>query len=106
MVAVPVYDYEPIGNDPDDPAEILRMLPHQHHEEFLGDYRAALAVARDVDHYRELHSLLRRWRLLAVAMSRPGFTQAVENVRDSSQTGSLEGTLTLDEVVSARTQLG
>lgn len=48
MVAVPVYDYEPIGDDPDDPAEILRLLPREHDEQFLGEYRAALAVARDV----------------------------------------------------------
>jgi hypothetical protein len=106
MAAVPVYDYDPIGDDPDDPAAILRLMPREHHEQFLSEYRAALAAARDVDHYRDLHSLLRRWRLLAEAMSRPGFTEAIQHVRDASQSGNLDGTLTLDEVISARTQLG
>ena len=73
MAAAPLYEYEPIGSDPDDPAEILRVLPREHHGQFLSEYQTALAVARDVEHYRDLHVLLRSWRLLAEAMSRPGF---------------------------------
>lgn len=106
MAAVPAYDYEPIGDDPDDPAAILRSLPRDHHEQFLSEYRGALAVARDVEHFRDLHLLLRRWRLLAMAMSRPGFAEEMRRVRDSSQTGSIEGTLTLDQVIAARAQAG
>lgn len=102
MAAVPVYDYEPID---DDPAEILRSLPREYRDHFLSEYRTALDMAREVEHYRDLHLLLRRWHLLAVAMSRPGFSETVQGVHDSSRAGRLDGTLTLDEVIAARAQL-
>ena len=41
MTAQPVH-----GPDPDDPGEILRILPARWHEEFLGEYRAALPLFR------------------------------------------------------------
>jgi hypothetical protein len=54
MTAQPVDDY-----DPDDPVEILRILPDGFHEQFLVEYDAAVASARRPEQYRELHHLLR-----------------------------------------------
>jgi hypothetical protein len=53
--------------DPDDPLEILRVLPARFHEQFLAEYDAAVAGARRPEEYRRLHRLLRLWRLSAVA---------------------------------------
>jgi hypothetical protein len=49
--------------DPDDPVEILRVLPGWFHGQFLAEYDAAVAGARRPEQYRELHRLLRLWRL-------------------------------------------
>jgi hypothetical protein len=54
MSAQPVQEY-----DPDDPVEILRVLPEQFHEQFLTEHRAAAEGARQVEGYRALHDLLR-----------------------------------------------
>jgi hypothetical protein len=68
MSARPVH--EP---DPDDPVEILRVLPAQFRDQFLAEYyEAASEAARQVGGYRQLHDLLRLWRLSAAAYSDPG----------------------------------
>ena len=82
MTAQPAYDY-----DPDDPVEILRVLPAQYHEQFLAEYDAAVAGARRPEHYRELHHLLRLWRLSAVAFSDPGYEARLREAQDSARTG-------------------
>ena len=41
MSAQPVQEF-----DPDDPVEIMRVLPVRYHEQFLADYDAAAASAR------------------------------------------------------------
>src|SRR5258708_4663744 len=77
MSAQPLDDY-----DPDDPVEILRVLPNQFHEHFLAEYRAAVEGARQVEHYRQLHDLLRLWRLRALAHSHPRDESRLQAGRD------------------------
>lgn len=68
MSAQPVHE-----TDPDDPVEILRVLPTRFHEQFLREYYAAAALAaRQVGGYKQLQDVLRLWRLTA-AQSDPGF---------------------------------
>jgi hypothetical protein len=84
--------------DPDDPVEILRGLPSQFHEQFLAEYDAAVANARRPEHYRELHHLLRLWRLRAVAYSDPGYEARLQAMREAVRTGRRDGT-PIEEVV-------
>jgi hypothetical protein len=65
------------------PAEILELLPHRWHAQFLEEYRAALDAARDVRQWRHLAELLNRWQLRAAAYSDPGFDEAAEAARDA-----------------------
>ena len=95
MSAQPVH--EP---DPDDPVEILRVLPERFHDQFLAEYyEAASEAARQVDGYRQLHDLLRRWRLSAAAYSAPGFGERLQAVQEAVQVGSLERSVPIEEVV-------
>ena len=84
--------------DPDDPVEILRILPDRFHEQFLAEYDAAVTGARRPEHYRELHHLLRLWRLRAVTYADPGFATRLAAVQDAVRTGRREGT-PIEEVV-------
>lgn len=79
MSALPVHG----APDPDDPAEILRVLPRRWHAEFLGEYRAALDAAREVQQWQQLRWLLHRWRLRAAAYSDPEFERAAQVARDA-----------------------
>jgi len=94
MSAQPVQEY-----DPDDPVEILRVLPEQFHQQFLAEYAAAAEGARQVQGYRALHDLLRLWRLTAVAYSDPGFEARLDSVREAVRTGSLAGTVPIEDIV-------
>ena len=95
MSAQPVH--EP---DPDDPVEILRVLPERFHDQFLAEYyEAASEAARQVDGYRKLHDLLRRWRLIAAALSAPGFEDRLQAVHETVRTGNLEGSVPIEEIV-------
>lgn len=84
--------------DPDDPVEILRVLPSQFHDQFLAEYDAAVTGARRPEHYRELYRLLRLWRLRAAAYSDPGFAARLESVQDAVGTGRRDGT-PIEEIV-------
>jgi hypothetical protein len=75
MSALPVDDH-----DPDDPVEILSVLPARYHQQFLAEYEAAAVSARRPEEYRQLHRLLRLWRLRAAAYSDPGFEARLEAV--------------------------
>ena len=79
MTAQPTEDY-----DPDDPVEILRILPARFHEKFLAEYDAAVAEARRPEQYRHLHHMLRLWRLRATAYSDPGYEARLESARAGS----------------------
>lgn len=90
MSAAPIH--EP---DPDDPVEILRVLPKQYHDQFLAEYTVAVDNARHPMHYRALHELLRLWRLRAVAYADPGYEDRLATVRD----GRTQEFLPAEEVV-------
>jgi hypothetical protein len=79
-------------HDPDDPVEILRVLPGRFHEQFLAEYDAAVANARRPEHYHELRHLLRLWRLRAASYSDPGYEARLQAVQDAVRTGRREGT--------------
>ncbi|HEV3293045.1 MAG TPA: DUF6247 family protein [Streptosporangiaceae bacterium] len=76
MTAHPVYD-----SDPDDPVEILRALPEEHHAQFRAEYAAAVRDARRPEQFRQLHELLRLWRLRAVAYASPGYAERLAEAR-------------------------
>jgi hypothetical protein len=87
MSARPVH--EP---DPDDPVEILRDLPAQFRDQFLAEYyEAASEAARQVGGYRQLHDLLRLWRLSAAAYSDPGSEERLQAVRRLSGPAAWKG---------------
>lgn len=95
MSAEPVHEV-----DPDDPVEILRVLPARLHDQFLREYYAAAALAaRQVGGYRQLHDVLRLWRLTAVSQSDPGFEDRLAAVRAAVEAGSLEGSVPIEDVV-------
>jgi hypothetical protein len=93
VTAQSAYEY-----DPDDPVEILRVLPSRFHEQFLAEYDAAVTGARRPEHYRELHHLLRLWRLRAAAYSSSGYEARLQAVQDAVRTGRRDGTQ-IEEVV-------
>jgi len=86
-------------HDPDDPVEILRVLPGRFREQFRTEYAAAAEAARRVEGYRDLHDLLRRWRLTAAAYSAPGFEARLASMQKAVRTGSLEGSVPIEEIV-------
>ena len=86
MTAQSAHEY-----DPDDPVEILRVLPSRYHEQFLAEYDAAVANARRPEHYDELHHLLRLWRLRAAAYSDQEYDSRLQAVRDAVRTGCRAG---------------
>ena len=95
MSAQPVHEL-----DPDDPVEILRVLPGQFHDQFLREYYGAAAgAARQVGGYRQLHEVLRLWRLTAAAHSEPGFADRLAAVREAVRTGSLEGSVPIEDAI-------
>jgi Family of unknown function (DUF6247) len=98
MSAQPVH--EP---DPDDPVEILRVLPERFHDQFLAEYyEASSEAARQVNGYRQLHDLLRRWRLIAAAYSALGFEERLHAAQEAVRTGSLEGSVPIEEILPDR----
>lgn len=95
MSAEPVHEV-----DPDDPVEILRVLPARFHDQFLREYYAAAALAaRQVGGYRQLHDVLRLWRLTAMAQSDSGFATRLAAVQEAVRSGSLEGSVPIEEIV-------
>jgi hypothetical protein len=90
MSAQPIAEH-----DPDDPVEILRVLPEGYHAQFLAEYEAAARNAQRVEGYRALHDLLRLWRLRAVTYADPGYAHARADVRS----GGLEGSVPIEDIV-------
>jgi Family of unknown function (DUF6247) len=62
---------------PDDPVEILRVLPAEHRAQFLVEYETAVDGARRPEQLRQLHDLVRLWHLRAIAYSDPGYGEMV-----------------------------
>lgn len=76
--------------EPDDPAEILRILSARWHDQFLQEYHAALEAAHEVRQWSNLRGLLHRWWLRALAYSDLTFEGAAQEARQAHP-----GTLTL-----------
>jgi hypothetical protein len=72
--------------DPDDPVEILAVLPKRCHAQFRAEYLAAAQAAQRPEGYGELHTLLRQWRLRALAYSDPGYEVRKEAARTGAGT--------------------
>jgi hypothetical protein len=78
----------------------LRVLPVKFHDQFLREYHEAAAGAvRQVGGYRQLHDVLRLWRLTAAAHSDPGFADRLAGVREAVRTGSLDGSVPIKDAV-------
>lgn len=69
--------------EPDDPTQILALLPDRWHEQFLAEYRAGIDAAREVGQWPQLRALLHRWRLRATAYTDPGFDAAAQAAHDA-----------------------
>jgi uncharacterized protein DUF6247 len=78
MTAEPL---EPAGpQDPgEDPAAIFDALPQKHRAQFRAEYDQALEAAHDLARFKQVQTLLRRWRLRAIAYARPGYEEAVQD---------------------------
>ena len=67
------------GMEARDPEVILGMLPEREHAQFLREYQAAAeAAAHEVWRWKQLTELLNRWYLIAVAASRPGYYECID----------------------------
>jgi hypothetical protein len=75
---------EPVGSrDPgDDPAAIFKLLPESHRSLFRTEYDQALEAAHDLVRFKQVRTLLRQWRLRAMAYNRPGYADAVQDALD------------------------
>ncbi len=85
MSAQPIHH----GGDPEDPAEILRVLPQPWHARFITEYHSALDAAHEVQQWGALRDLLRLWRLRSIAYSDPGFERSA---REASRARPGSGT--------------
>ena len=74
---------QPVHGAPDDPAEILRVLPQRWHEQFLSEYHGALDAAHEVWRFQQLRDVLHLWSLRAVAYSNPRFDEAAQAAREN-----------------------
>ena len=77
MTAQPAYE-----SDPDDPVEIMHILPEQFHAQFRAEYASAVEGARHPEQYRRLQEVLRLWRLRAMAYSSPGYARRLAAADD------------------------
>ncbi|MFC6161275.1 DUF6247 family protein [Kribbella jiaozuonensis] len=73
---------QPMQSSPEDPSEILRLLPARWHEQFLSEYHSALDAAHEVWRFQQLRDVLQLWRMRAVAYSAPGFDEAMQATRE------------------------
>lgn len=69
---------------PEDPAEILRALPAEHHAAFLAEYTAAIEDAPRPEQSAALTALLQLWRLRAAAYAVPGYLERLAAAADST----------------------
>jgi hypothetical protein len=70
------------GNrEPDDPCEILKVLPQEYHEWFLADYRWALRAAYPPEGFLALRRLLRQWRERSEWYADPAYQETLAALR-------------------------
>jgi hypothetical protein len=62
------------------------VLPGRYHAQFRAEYLAAAQAAQLPEEYGALHTLLRRWRLRALAYSDPGYEARKEAARTGAGT--------------------
>jgi hypothetical protein len=77
VTANPAYD-----PDPDDPIEILHVLPEEYHAQFRSEYAAAVDGARRPEQFHHLQEMLRLWRLRSAAYSSPGYARRLAAARE------------------------
>jgi Family of unknown function (DUF6247) len=77
MTAHPLHE-----DNPDDPVDILRILPEECHAQFIGDYEDAVRSARRPEQFRALREQRRLWRLRAVAYYSPGYSDRPAAARE------------------------
>lgn len=68
------------SREPDDPFEILKVLPQQYHDEFLADYRHALRAAYPAEGFLALRRMLRQWRTRADWYADSGFQEKIASL--------------------------
>ncbi|WP_417554066.1 DUF6247 family protein [Microbispora sp. NBC_01189] len=61
------------------PAAIAEALPPAHRALFRAEYEDALDAAHDLARFKQVQTLLRQWRLRAIAYARPGYEEAVQD---------------------------
>lgn len=83
---------------PDDPAEILRVLPPKYHAQFRAEYAEAVEKAQRPEEFAALTALLRFWRLRALAYSDPTFTARLAAARERDFAGSIP----LEQLIAER----
>ncbi|MEU6746628.1 DUF6247 family protein [Spirillospora sp. NPDC046719] len=49
-------------------------------EQFRAEYDQALDAAHDLARFKQVRTLLQQWRLRAIAYTRPGYEEAVQDV--------------------------
>jgi hypothetical protein len=93
MSAQPIHEEDPL-----DPSVILRALPEREHNDFLQQYREALAhaAADDLIAYRKLKILLHAWNIRARIVSAPGYYEARDTETDTIRAGTVK-TVPMDE---------
>ncbi|MEU6432224.1 DUF6247 family protein [Microbispora sp. NPDC046973] len=71
----------PVGfrDSGEDPAAIFEALPPSHRAHFRAEYDEALEAAHDLARFKQVQTLLRQWRLRAIAYARPGDEEAVQD---------------------------
>ncbi|GGK66835.1 hypothetical protein Sme01_10270 [Sphaerisporangium melleum] len=78
MTAHPLEPVTP--RDPgEDPSGIFEALPPSHRALFRSEYDEALEAAHELVRFEQVRTLLRRWRLRAIAYARPRYEEAVED---------------------------
>jgi hypothetical protein len=87
--------------NPEDPVEILRALPEEHHEQFRREYEAAATAAQDPSHFPTLRRLLHFWRLFAAACTQPGYAERVAQAKEAARSGDWSASIPLEDVIAA-----
>ena len=82
--------------DPLDPQQILDQLPGDERGFFLDQYREAVEKARDPASWKQLRSVLQRWRFHADAAGDPNYREALDVAR-----GPVCGGMPLEEAIRA-----